>query len=68
MVLLTLGARACIAERRPGKDGKNREANLSLLPGYIKYESENWNFEFYFPVMTSIVLSIVLSLLTRLFS
>lgn len=68
IILLTLGAIAYVAEQRSEKDGETRQANLSLLPGDIKYESENGNFKFYFPVTTSIVLSIVLSLLMRLFS
>ena len=68
IILLTLGAIAYFAEQSPGKDGEPRQANLTLLPGDIKYESENGNFKFYFPIATSIVLSIVLSLLMRLFS
>lgn len=68
IILLTLGAIAYLAEQRPGKDGEARNVNLTLLPGDIKYESENGNFKFYFPITTSIVLSIVLSLLMRLFS
>lgn len=68
IILLTLGAIAYLAEQRPGKVGEARNANLTLLPGDIKYESENGNFKFYFPITTSIVLSIVLSLLMRLFS
>ncbi len=68
IILLTLGAIAYIAEQWPGNDGEARNANLTLLPGDIKYESENGNFKFYFPITTSIVLSIVLSLLMRLFS
>ncbi len=68
IILLTLGAIAYVAEKRSGKDGEARQANLTLLPGDIKYESENGNFKFYFPITTSIVLSIVLSLLMRLFS
>ncbi|AMA72149.1 MULTISPECIES: DUF2905 domain-containing protein [Aneurinibacillus] len=42
-----------------------RFLNLGRLPGDIVIEKEN--FRFYFPVMTSIVLSIVLSLLFYLF-
>jgi Protein of unknown function (DUF2905) len=68
IILLTLGAIAYVAEQGHGKDGETRQANLTLLPGDIKYESENGNFKFYFPITTSIVLSIVLSLLLRLFS
>jgi hypothetical protein len=41
---------------------------LSLLPGDIKYESPRGNFRFYFPITTSIVISIVLTLVLWLFS
>ena len=68
IILLTLGGIAYFAEQRADKDGEARPANLNLLPGDIKYESQNGNFKFYFPITTSIVLSIVLSLLMRLFS
>lgn len=40
---------------------------LSLLPGDIKYESQDGRVKVYFPVVTSIVLSLVLSLVLRLF-
>lgn len=40
---------------------------LSLLPGDIKYKSPSGNFQFYFPLTTSIVLSIVLTLVLRYF-
>ena len=41
---------------------------LSLLPGDIKYESPSGNFRFYFPITTSILISIVLTLVLWLFS
>lgn len=40
---------------------------LTLLPGDIKYESQDGRVKVYFPVVTSIVLSIVLSLVLRFF-
>lgn len=40
---------------------------LSLLPGDIKYKSPTGNFQFYFPLTTSIVLSIVLTVVLKLF-
>jgi len=40
--------------------------NLGKLPGDISYKKEN--FSFYFPISTSIIISIVLSLLFYLFS
>ncbi|GEN33066.1 MULTISPECIES: DUF2905 domain-containing protein [Aneurinibacillus] len=42
-----------------------RFLNLGRLPGDIVVEKEN--FRFYFPVMTSIIVSVVLSLLFYLF-
>jgi len=39
--------------------------NLGKLPGDISYKKEN--FSFYFPITTSIIISIVLSLLFYLF-
>jgi hypothetical protein len=72
IILLTLGAIAYVAERSFGagsKDegGKDKPPVFSLLPGDYKYESPSGNFKFYFPVTTSIVLSLVLSLLMRFF-
>ncbi|MCO4845511.1 MAG: DUF2905 domain-containing protein [Sulfurovum sp.] len=40
--------------------------NLGKLPGDISYKKEN--FSFYFPITTSIIISIVLSFLFYLFS
>jgi hypothetical protein len=42
-----------------------RFLNLGRLPGDIVVEKEN--FRFYFPIMTSIVISVVLSLIFYLF-
>lgn len=57
-------------ERLSAKDPYDDEENsanaaLSLLPGDIKYQSPSGNFRFYFPVTSSIVLSIVLTLVLR---
>ncbi len=41
---------------------------LSLLPGDIKYESPSGKFRFYFPITTSIVLRIILTLVIRFLS
>ena len=41
---------------------------LSFLPGDIKYESPGGNIRVYFPIVTSIVLSVVLTLILRVFS
>ena len=35
---------------------------LSLLRGDIKYESPSGKFVFYFPIMTSIIISVILTL------
>lgn len=40
----------------------------ALLPGDIKYQSPSGNVRVYFPITTSIVLSIVVSLLLRFLS
>src|SRR5215813_12000143 len=40
---------------------------LSFLPGDITYESPGGNVRVYFPTVTSIVLSVVLTLILRLF-
>lgn len=69
IIVLTLGGIAYFTEQRAGSDASAaRPPVYSLLPGDFKYESPSGNFRFYFPVTTSIVLSIVLSLLLRLFS
>ena len=64
-VLLVLGAIGYVAGRQP--DAANENTGLTLLPGEIKYESPNGNFKFYLPITTAIVVSLVLSLLLRLF-
>jgi Protein of unknown function (DUF2905) len=68
IILITLGAIAHFAEKRANADDDGKTPAFALLPGDIKYESQNGNFKFYFPITTSIVLSVVLSLLLRLFS
>jgi hypothetical protein len=45
-----------------------KEPGLSLLPGDIKYESPNGNIRVYFPIVTSIVPSVVLTLILRVFN
>lgn len=66
IILLTLGVLAYLAEKRVGSDDpSSKPAALQLLPGDFKYESPSGNFRFYFPVTTSIVLSIVLTLILR---
>ena len=55
-VLFVLGAIASLGARLPW---------LGRLPGDIVVEREN--FRFYFPIVTSIVISIILTLLAALF-
>ncbi|MFN0219886.1 MAG: DUF2905 domain-containing protein [Hyphomicrobium sp.] len=67
VIMLTLGALAYFIEsQRADRDAP--PPVYSLLPGDIKYESPDGNFRFYFPITTSIVVSIVLSLALWLFS
>lgn len=68
VIVLTLGAIAYVQETRARAKDDQAPPVYSLLPGDIKYESPSGNFRFYFPITTSIVLSIVLTLLMRLFS
>lgn len=78
IIALTLGALTYFAEGRrapdadetqsAGKQSVDKQPVYSLLPGDIKYESPSGNFRFYFPVTTSIILSVVLTVLLRLFS
>ena len=65
---LTLGGIAHLAQVLGRTDHNNKTPAYSLLPGDIQYESQDGRFKFYFPVTTSIVLSIVLSLLMRFVS
>ncbi len=67
ILLVSLGAIGYLSDRRARTDVHHKGAALQLLPGDIKYESPSGNFRFYFPVTTSIVLSLVLSILLRLF-
>jgi DUF2905 family protein len=61
IVMLALGLVSYLSSQRP--NGSNDRASaLSLLPGDIKYESPSGNFRFYFPITTSIVVSIILTL------
>lgn len=68
IILLTLGAIAYVADKLGGSGESGKSPALTLLPGDFKYENESGSFKFYFPITTSIVLSIVLSLLMRFFS
>jgi len=64
VLVLTLAVIGWLAERR-SVNSSDVTPGLSLLPGDIKYESKNGNVRVYFPIVTSVVLSIVLTLILR---
>lgn len=66
IILATLAALTYFAGQR-ADDRHDAQPVYKLLPGDIKYESPSGNVRFYFPITTSIVLSIVLTLVLRLF-
>ena len=57
-----------LADRRAAANKSNVTPGLSFLPGDIKYQSPNGNVRIYFPIVTSIVLSVLLTLILRFFS
>ena len=67
VIALTLGAIAHFAQGSSYHNDVDKPPVFSLLPGDYKYESPNGNFKFYFPITTSIVVSLVLSLVLRFF-
>ena len=68
VVVLALAFIGWLADRRAAAKRPDVTPGLSLLPGDIKYESPNGNVRVYFPIVTSIVLSVLLTLILRLFS
>lgn len=66
-VLVALTLVGLLADKRAGGGDPAVTPGLSLLPGDIKYESPSGNVKVYFPITTSIVASIVLSLVLWLF-
>lgn len=68
IILLGLGLIGNISQWRADQRGEQQSPALTLLPGDIKYESKGGNFKFYFPITTSILLSLILTLAMRLFS
>ena len=68
VTVLALAFIGWLADRRAAAQKSNVTPGLSFLPGDIKYESPNGNVRVYFPIVTSIVLSVVLTLILRLFS
>ena len=67
VVLLALAFVGWLADRRATTNRPNVTPRLSFLPGDIKYQSPTGNVRVYFPFVTSIVLSVVLTLIPRLF-
>jgi hypothetical protein len=68
VVMLALAFIGWLADRRAAANKSGVTPGLSLLPGDIKYESSNGNVRVYFPIVTSVVLSVVLTLLFCIFS
>ena len=66
VVLLALAFVGWLADRRAAANRPDVTPGLSFLPGDIKYESRSGNVRVYFPIVTSIVLSVVLTLITPL--
>jgi hypothetical protein len=67
VVLLALAFVGWLADRRAAANRPDVTPGLSFLPGDIKYQSPSGNVRVYFPIVTSIVLSVVLTLILRLF-
>jgi hypothetical protein len=61
IIMLALGLVSYVSSKRPNHETDQASA-LTLLPGDIKYQSPSGNFRFYFPITTSIVISIILTL------
>jgi hypothetical protein len=68
VVLLALAFIGWLADRRATARRPDVTPGLSFLPGDFKYESPNGNVRIYFPIATSIVLSVLLTLILRFFS
>ena len=66
IIMLALGLVSYVSSKRSVRSSDDRSA-LSPLPGDIKYESPSGNFIFYFPITTSIVISIILTLILYFF-
>ena len=66
-VVLALSLVGLLADRRAAAKRPDVTPGLSLLPGDLKYESPNGSFRLYFPITTSIILSVVLTLILRFF-
>jgi Protein of unknown function (DUF2905) len=67
VVVLTLAFVGWLADRRAAAKRPDVTPGLSFLPGDIKYQSPNGNVRIYFPIVTSIVVSVLLTLILRFF-
>ncbi|HRK18448.1 MAG TPA: DUF2905 domain-containing protein [Hyphomicrobiaceae bacterium] len=65
-VMLALALVGFMADKRAEAGDPDCTPGLTLLPGDIKYESGDGRVRIYFPIVTSIVASIVLTILLRL--
>jgi len=68
VVVLVLALIGWLTDRRAAANKPDVTPGLSFLPGDLKYESPNRNVRIYFPIVTSIVLSVLVTLILRLFS
>ena len=68
VTVLALAFIGWLADRRAAANRSDVTPGPSLLPGDIKYESPTGNVRVYFPIVTSIVRSVVLTLILRVFS
>ena len=68
VLVLALALIGLLADRRAAANRLDVTPGLSFLPGDVKYESPNGNVRIYFPIVTSIVLSVLLTLILRFFS
>ena len=66
-VLAALALVGYLADRRAAKGDGEVTPGLRLLPGDIEYTSPGGNVRVFFPITTSIVVSVVLSLVLWLF-
>jgi hypothetical protein len=65
IVMLALGLVSYVSSKRSNVSTDQTSA-LSLLPGDIKYESPGGGVTFYFPITTSIVVSVILTVVLYL--
>ncbi len=66
VIMVGLGLVSYVSSKRTNH--MSDASALSLLPGDIKYESPAGRFRFYFPITTSIVMSLILTLVFYLLS